>query len=249
MMRSTRAIALLFLSTSCFAQYVAIPFTHSVSGGGGALTFVGSSSGCSFTSGTTCNVTVSIPSGDHIVVGIGTDAYAGVPTLSASDSNFDTFQCAPSVVEATDNSYARVCVTIASASITTITCNASLSGNAGCAVEWFSGGASTISGTPCSSGTPIDQCAQADNPNVSVYNSGTTSTLSQGTETVIGFFAAPNSVNTWSSSDGTIRQSVNTGTNSFAIEDRNVSSTSGVAASANSSPAPSYGTASVITIR
>ena len=211
-----------------------------------APTFVSSTSCTAAT--TTCTVTgLSIPASDHLVFAVGTEAGNG--TITFADSNLDTVQLGTAVEETTDGSWSRMGVTITGATITTVTCASVSSADVNCWFGWYSGGSSTVSAVACGTGggSPLDRCAQADNPDTGTFSSGTTGALATATETVVGMFTAPNTGTTFTLTDGSTSRYSSTTLLSIRVSDRAASSTSGVAATSTCSI--TYGTANVITIR
>lgn len=215
--------------------------------GGGSTTgaaFVNSTS-CTSTNTTTCTISgLSIPSGDLIVTGVGgTFTSASPPTIA--DSNSDTQSCGSVIQQTTNNNAVYLCVAVAGTTVTTVSCTIANS-NLGtiCIAAWY---------TPGSLLGVADQGAGANEAGVLNWNTGTTGTLSGSRDLVVGFWgtASASSITSTYSDGGTQRISTLIAVNFTVctLEDRNVSGTSGVAASGTFNLSGVYAAVAVLAIK
>jgi hypothetical protein len=183
---------------------------------------------------------LSIPSGDIIVAQVGTASGGG--TLTITDSNSDTPQCGTTVTESGSNQgKQRICVLLAGATITTVTCHLTSSNANTCGLLYYTPG--TLAGT-------LDQSTGQDQPNATNWTSGTTSTLAGSSDLIVGGFnCGGNTAVTSTPTDGsTQRINGNTDT-AWALQDRTAWGTTGSAVTGTFSPTGSYCTAAVVAIK
>jgi hypothetical protein len=149
---------------------------------------------------------------------------SGTDTFTISDSNSDTFHCSSAVEEVTDGYFSQMCMTVAGATITSITCAQSgATKNAVCIADWYTPG--TLAGT-------LDKSTGADNQNVTNWSSGNTAALAGNSELVVEFWAMPfYGAYTSTSTSGATQRNITTATLLAAMGDRTAWSSTATAAS------------------
>ena len=205
--------------------------------------YVGSGQ-CSSAAGTaTCTISsLSIPSGDIIVVGMDAGGSGGINTLTVADSNTDTPSYTTAVKETTNGWYSRMAMFKAGATITSITCTKSLpTSNAGnCLYAYYSPG--TLTGV-------LDQSTGQDQPNTTKWSSGSTSALAGASELLVGgWFIFTSSGITNTPTDGSTQRITCSSNGNCGMQDSAAWTTSAGSATGTWSGS-NYGTAIVMAIK
>lgn len=244
-MRSLIFSLLLFLcGGSLSAQIVQQVVATSTSGGAATpASYINSGSCAGVAGGASCTITpgTAIPSGS-VIIGLLAASSTG-RVSSISDSNSDSSTCGTQTAETTDGFTLRFCRMTAGASVTTVTCTITnpSGGGTDCGIAWYSPG--SLAGTQ-------DQTTAQDQPNTHTWTSGNTATLTGSNDLVVGGWISNASTSTYSDG-GTQRISFScsiANATTCAIEDRNVTGTTAVAASGTWN-STNYGVAGVMAIK
>lgn len=216
-------------------QYVAVPFTAS-NGSLAAPVFSTAGTPCDSGGGTTCSVTISVSSGSLVVGVIANGGFgADYASVTMSDSNSDTSNSCPNIIDAGGGRQAQLFYLIAGAALTSVNQTITTPNGNSVFLNVF------VYSNPASltTSTILDQCMpSAQNENVTSWTSGTSLATTNSTDMLFGFFWTAGTTYTAGSgftSRGTSLQP----TTAFA-EDKTLSST-GTQAATSTTAATGFG--------